>query len=241
MCENTCMGRFKVNRDGGNKLKEIVIIVGVILLSMFDIFIIKRKEIIDDDKKIHIREILPIGWKQALYCIAIPVSMFAVVYMLDLFYQSGFFFIVKRLALVTIMWPIAITDYRELRIPNKLILTGILLRVIILVMELFFEWDTLQTTVISEGIATIGAAVICIICMLISKGSLGMGDLKLMMLMGLMLGVEGICYAMFLSIFFSFAAAVILLVMRKKKKNDAIPFAPFILAGTVTAMILSGV
>lgn len=235
------MGRFKLTEDGGNKLRESIIIVGIIFLSILDIVYLRRTEKSNYGEEIVIKRIAPKDWKQALCYVAIPVSMFAVAFMLDLYYLKEFFFIAKRVLLIAVLWPIAISDYREFRIPNKWILIGILLRVILFLPEIIFARDILQATLVSEGIAVLGAIVICVACMFLSKGSIGMGDLKLMMLMGLMLGVEGICYAMFISIFFSFVIAVMLLVMRKKKKNDAIPFAPFILAGTVTAMIISGV
>ena len=68
-----------------------------------------------------------------------------------------------------------------------------------------------------------------------------MGDIKLMIMMSALLGIEGICYGMFVSVFFAFIVSVILLITKRKKKKDAIPFAPFILAGTFTCLILSGV
>ena len=82
--------------------------------------------------------------KRCRWCyVAIPVSMFAVAFMLDLYYLKEFFFIAKRVLLIAVLWPIAISDYREFRIPNKWILIGILLRVILFLPEIIFARDTL--------------------------------------------------------------------------------------------------
>ncbi len=201
----------------------------------------QREKIFLSDKEIRLGGIIPKQCKSIIVFIVILASLIAITLVLDLFYQLSTIYIAKRISLIAILWPIAISDYKEYRIPNKLIIYGLIIRIALLICEFIFSFNTVLATVIYEVIAVVGASAVCFLCMLISKGSLGMGDLKLMILMGFMLGIEGICYSMFVSIFFSFVAAVILLASKKKKRKDAIPFAPFILAGTFTSIILSGV
>lgn len=243
MCQNQSVGwcRIEKNLMGGSPLKIVVLMIGVILLSFVDYGYIRRKNILLLERKIQIREIRPQGWKQILCFIVIPISLIAIVIMMISFYKMNILYTAKRVCIIAILWPIAVCDYQEMRIPNKLILYGLLLRLLLLGSEMIFAYETVLPIIINEGIAILGAVIVCMICMLLSRGSLGMGDLKLMCLMAAFLGIEGICYSMFVSIFFSFIVAVGLLITQKKSKKDAIPFAPFILAGTFVSLIISGV
>ena len=161
----------------------------------------QREKIFLSDKEIRLGGIIPKQCKSIIVFIVILASLIAITLVLDLFYQLSTIYIAKRISLIAILWPIAISDYKEYRIPNKLIIYGLIIRIALLICEFIFSFNTVLATVIYEVI----------------------------------------CYSMFVSIFCSFVAAVILLASKKKKRKDAIPFAPFILAGTFTSIILSGV
>ncbi|MDY4112429.1 MAG: prepilin peptidase [Roseburia sp.] len=212
----------------------------IILFSVADYCFIQRKPLGEATGKPRWKAVLPHGWKQLFLYLAVPLSMMAAGAMLYFFYQVPPIYAVKRLCVIGLLWPIAESDYQEMRIPNKVILIGLLIRLLILVAEGVFYGISVWGTWANEGIAAIAAAVLCFVCILISKGSMGMGDIKLMIMMALFLGIEGMCYAMFMAVFFAFIVAVILLISKRKGRKDAIPFAPFILAGTLAAIILSG-
>lgn len=218
-----------------------ILMTGVAILTLCDYFYMRRESVITTDKKIHIKGFVPRGWRQITCFFLIPISLAAVALMLHLFYFVSIVFLTKRLCLIAVLWPIAISDYREMRIPNKLVLCGLLCRLVIMIPELFLEPDTMGVHLVSEGIAVVGAVIVCAACMILSRGSLGMGDLKLMVMMSALLGIEGICYSMFFSIFFSFVAAIIFLLTKKKGRKDSMAFAPFVLAGTVVSLIVCGV
>lgn len=222
-------------------MKDIVIIAEVVLFTAFAYFGIQYKRIVSEKKTSHISGIVPRGWKQIVCYIAIPTTLVVTAYMLNWFYLSDVFFTTKRLLLVSLLWPVAAFDYKEYRIPNKLVLFALLGRLLILVFELIFRTSTILATLINEGIAVVGAAVVCLICMLLSRGSLGMGDFKLMIAMAALLGIEGIYYSMFASIFAAFVVAIVLLITKKKGRKDHMPFAPSILVGTIISLILCGV
>ena len=214
-----------------------MLIVGVVWLDYYAIHCSgeKRPDIKDLGAILQ-----PKGWKQMLYYILVPVSCMCVVLMLLRFYGRDMIFVVKRLLVVGMLWPVAVFDYREYRIPNKLLLLFLKVRACLLLVEFLVNGRDSLATILVELIAAVGCVVICLVCMLIARGSLGMGDLKLMAVMALYLGIEGTCYAMFLSIFVAFICSVALLVTKKKGRKDAIPFAPFILIGTIISIILSG-
>lgn len=222
-------------------MKTSILIIIAMLLAIADYCCIQRRTMFPEYKKVVLKEIIPRGWKQKICYLVIAISLLVVALMLDLFYQGNTIYILKRIILLAVMWPIAICDYKEMRIPNKFILCGVIIRVLLLGAEFIISAETALAILIYEGIAVIGVFVVCMLCAVISKGSLGMGDVKLLMLMAMFLGIEGICYSLFMSLLFSFVIASSLLIFKKKTRNDVIPFAPFILAGTCVSIILSGV
>ena len=73
---------------------------------------------------------------------------------------------------------------------------------------------------------------------LISRGRwMGFGDVKLVILMGLLLGLPNIFVALFLAFFFGAIIGLILMVLGKKGLKSEIPFGPFLITGTFMAML----
>ena len=70
-----------------------------------------------------------------------------------------------------------------------------------------------------------------------SRGGLGMGDVKLMGFLGLAIGVPQILMALLLSVIAGGLVAIFLLLARLKKRRDAIPFAPFLVAGAFVILL----
>lgn len=234
------MDRITTGSAGGNIVEIALYSVLILVIAWFSYYAIHCKGNVRPDIR-NVRGILdPRGWKQILYYVMVPVSCAAVVLMLTGYYGRDLLFVVKRLLVMGMLWPVAVFDYREYRIPNKLLLLFLALRAVLLLPELLFLGTGGLATVILELIAAVGCTVICVVSMLISRGSIGMGDLKLMAVMAFFLGVEGVCYAMFLSVFAAFICSVGLLITKKKGRKDAIPFAPFILVGTIVSFILCG-
>lgn len=147
----------------------------------------------------------------------------------------------KALCITTLLWPCAWTDLRTMRIPNKILLIGVGYRAILLIAELFTIQPGLQGTLVSELIAAVALFMAAFLCRILVHNSVGGGDIKMMAVMGLFLGLNGIWNALMLSFIIMFVAALSLLVLKKKKKNDALPFAPAVLAGTVITVFFAAI
>ncbi len=179
-------------------------------------------------------------WKETVYFVLMFVVNVALCEILLLFYQGNTLtHIIKRITVASVLWVAAYFDKKSYRIPNKLILLGLALRLIIVAVEVFTVGTAIKGTVISELIAAAAMFVISLLCMLIAKNSLGMGDVKLFLVMGLLLGIQGMMIAMFYSLIITFFVSVFMLITRKKNRKDYLPFAPSILVGTVLAMAVS--
>ena len=218
-----------------------IIIVSAIIFSFLDYLFIQYKSVISENKKISMVGIIPHGWKQIACFTLIPISLFGLAFMMNLFYAKSILYTLKRVCVIALLWPAAYSDYREYRIPNKLILFWSCIRVLLLIVEFIALHGNVLATFVSEICAIVGSAIVCFACMFLSRGSLGMGDLKLLMVMAAFLGVEGICYTMFVSIFFAAIISIGLLIFKRKSRKDKIPFAPFVLTGTLVCLILAGV
>ncbi len=154
--------------------------------------------------------------------------------------EQGTIFIAKRIVLISLLWPIALIDLKTLRIPNKFILIGLISRVVILGLEFLFKTEALKITLIGELFAAVGLFVASVLCSVCIKNSVGYGDMKLFVVMGLLLGIDGIWDAVFTSLIVLFIVSVFLLLTKKKSKKDAIPFGPAIALGTYISIALIG-
>ncbi len=176
-----------------------------------------------------------------IYCAVMCILVLATALLLQLLYKENtFLFQVKRICLLSVLWGAAYVDYKEYRIPNRYILLGLIYRGILLLLEFFTERADLKVTLLSEIIAAAALLLAAGLCRLCIKNAVGMGDIKLFVVMGLLLGLNGIWSAVFLSLIASFVTAVYLLIRKKKSRKDSIPFGPAIAAGTFVSVWLTG-
>ncbi len=147
---------------------------------------------------------------------------------------------IKSMLIVTALWPIALIDFREKKIPNAILKMLVYFRVLILIPELILVDNSVQI-VISGAVAAFAIFLAAVAVGLLMKGSIGMGDVKLFIVLGLYLGLEGIWSAVFCSLIVSFFISVYLLATKKVGRKDSIPFAPAIMLGTFLSVFLTGI
>ncbi|MFC1700754.1 prepilin peptidase [Patescibacteria group bacterium] len=84
----------------------------------------------------------------------------------------------------------------------------------------------------------LSGAVFFLLIVLVSKGKwMGLGDVKLAVFMGFVLGWFNILLALFLSFVFGSIVGIILILFKKKKIKSEIPFGPFLCLATVIVML----
>lgn len=125
-----------------------------------------------------------------------------------------------------------IKDIKERIIPNKLILFGLISGVILNV--LFLNLDR-----IVWGLAAfVLAGGVLLLTSFVSKGGVGIGDVKLAAFTGLLLGIDKTISVMIISFLASALFGILSMLLKKLNKKSTMPFAPFVLLGTVLTMLM---
>lgn len=128
--------------------------------------------------------------------------------------------------IIDILIIISFIDYNFRIIPSKL---NILLLISTFIYKLFqFLLYDISPYFLNSIIGLIASSGIFLLLFIISKGGVGGGDIKLMGVLGFILGAELSFLNMFLSFFIGAIASILLIVLKIKRRKDSIPFAPFI-------------
>lgn len=146
----------------------------------------------------------------------------------------------KLISLLAILFVAANIDARHRIIPNALVLSGLILRIVFWLIELFSSPTTFWAIMKNDLIACLLVVAFFIVGVLLVKGGIGMGDIKLMLVMCLFQGFYGVISSLFCSLFVAFIYAIIVLLLKRKNKKDSVAFAPAILLGTVLSVFLTG-
>lgn len=132
------------------------------------------------------------------------------------------------MVLYQILFCIAIVDYRRKKIPDSLLLAGSITRIVVwCVGILFCKWE-MKETVIGGVLGMVGMLVLLGAVYVISKKSIGLGDVKLFGMLGLYLCFDGAFVVLLAALFLSGGYAVFGILRKKKQKEDVVAFAPFV-------------
>lgn len=91
--------------------------------------------------------------------------------------------------------------------------------------------DSLFPELISKGAGVLAAVVLLSLCRLCMKEGIGMGDVKLMISLAYVFGIERFFFFLTMTSFITVAVTLILLLQKKIQRKDTLPFAPFIASG----------
>lgn len=156
------------------------------------------------------------------------------------------YFVTKETFLMSVMHAIVMTwlivvgfiDLREKIIPNSIILGGIIFWVCLSLLEIF----TAQTPIKQVLLFSLAGAGLCggilFIVALIVKSALGMGDVKLFFVIGLLYGVTDSYSILLFSIVVMAVVSIVLLIAKKVTRKTAIPMAPFVAIGFLVNILM---
>ncbi len=146
--------------------------------------------------------------------------------------------IARYLMLLEGMFVIAWIDQHERRIPNRILLLLLGIRAVILAAEWILVPSMGLALLISSALGLLLGGGLFLIAHLISRGGVGMGDVKLFAVIGTYVGAGSIMPLVFLTALAAALYSLVMLALKKVSMKEEIPFAPFVLAGVILAMAL---
>lgn len=146
--------------------------------------------------------------------------------------------ILRYLILFAALFLIAWIDHKSKRIPNRILKALLAIRGILFILEWLTYPKLGAVMLLTVGMgAAIGGGMF-LLAHFISKGGVGMGDVKLFAVIGCYMGSKSIMSVAFLSALSGAAYSITMLLLKKIKLKEEIPFAPFIFVGTMLTMAL---
>lgn len=129
-------------------------------------------------------------------------------------------------------------DYRCHRIPNAVVLSGYAAGLLLLAVELVFQPENALRSLLAALIGASFCLVLLYLLARLTKEGVGMGDVKLLSVLGWLVGLVPALIALFLAMILCALAAVVLLLSKKKSRKDVLPLGPFLFLGYFILIIM---
>lgn len=128
-------------------------------------------------------------------------------------------------------------DARERIIPNSLIGIGLLFWLILMLLDIFVGGTPWLQLLVFSGIGGIACGGLLFVIALIVKSALGMGDVKMFFVLGLLYGLTDAYGILLFSIIAMGVVSIALLIAKKVTTKSTIPMAPFVILGFFLSII----
>ena len=175
------------------------------------------------------------------YCRArIPLRLPIVEGMTGLLFALLYWYINSKFGLglelgISLIYASLLTAIFVIDLENQLVLDKIIYPGMALAFAFSFFWPELGVISSLEG-GAIGLAAMALPFIIYRRG-MGMGDVKLGALVGLMSGYPLVFVALLLAVISGGLVAAILLAFKIKKRSDPIPFAPFLATSAMVTLL----
>ena len=169
-------------------------------------------------------------WQNKSFRIFLAVNILLVVLLSVenmLLFSAGVLKMLRYVILLCGVAVIACIDRRSKRIPNEILLALVYIRALVLIAECVMYPSYALSMIISALLGSILGGGMFLICYFITRGGVGMGDVKLFFVAGIVT-----------TVFSSAVYSIVQLVRKKAKLKDEIAFAPFVWIGLILTMAL---
>ncbi|MEZ4767590.1 MAG: A24 family peptidase [Caldilineales bacterium] len=137
---------------------------------------------------------------------------------------------VSALVVTAILLCIALVDFQVRRIPNALVVALLVWAAVQLV------WLG-QPAPLAAVVGLLVAGGLFLVLRVVSRGQMGMGDVKLEAALGALLGFPAIMSAMLLGVIAGGLAAAVLLITRRAGRKDPIAYGPWLALGAWIVLV----
>lgn len=137
---------------------------------------------------------------------------------------------IKVCAMTGILMSAAIIDFRTGKIPNVFVKSTLIIRTNIFIPEFLFSFNNFKISVLSSFIGLVVPLIVLLILSAITRDGLGMGDIKILSVLGYMMGLESVLYTLFYGMLF---CGFYIMILKKWKRTRILktPLGPFIFIG----------
>lgn len=146
--------------------------------------------------------------------------------------------IIRYLCLTFFLIPIGAIDLEKRIIPNKILLVMLGIRALLLAGDLLAYPTYAKELLISAFGGMLLGFLVFLLAYGLSRKSIGLGDVKLVAVLGFYLGMSLVWTVMVAGLLLAGIYSCIQLARKKVSMKDAIPLAPFLAAGTILIMLL---
>lgn len=133
---------------------------------------------------------------------------------------------------------LALLDVEKKMIPNRILLVLLGVRTILMVGECICFPQVCMEIVISAAVGMIGGGVLFLLAGLLTGKGIGMGDVKLIGIMGYFLGFQVLMSDLVITLTLTVLYGLMALILKKASLRSELPFAPFAAAGTMITILM---
>jgi leader peptidase (prepilin peptidase)/N-methyltransferase len=140
------------------------------------------------------------------------------------------------LLLLSMLIILAVYDARWMLLPDKIMWPAIGVAAMIVLIQALVAHSFLALRGPSLAAIIFGGAFLALV--VLSRGrAMGGGDIKLVFLMGLVLGLKSALLALIIAFDVAAIVGITLILLKKRGRRDMIPFGPFLVLATVMAYL----
>ncbi len=231
-------------------MNMIAKVVGLVILSVglcfLFLYVAKAEKYTESEKYVddkfnqlitRITDAFDIKLLSVKFCLDILIAC-----MLLLFYQNTFLDSLNTMVLVNALFVITLYDLKYHIIPNRALIILLGIKVIVVLLTIFTVKEiSVLYILVDMLIAGLAFLLIGVVCRFMNKNAIGMGDVKLLSVIGIVLGVNDSFHMVITGMVCIFFVSVIGLFLKKLTRDSELPLAPFIFAGLIISAISMGV
>lgn len=135
----------------------------------------------------------------------------------------------------------ALTDFYIYLIPNVFLLYTCGARLVIFLVELLSGRPDWKASILNSIIGGVAAFVVLMLFSIITRHGIGMGDVKLMSVIGFLGGVYTALNTLTYGLVLCVLCSAVLLLHKRKGLKDKIPFGPFICGGYILTLCFGAI
>jgi prepilin signal peptidase PulO-like enzyme (type II secretory pathway) len=176
--------------------------------------------------------------KRPVFWFAVIISAAALFFALQFFKEFDLVTSLKLLCLYCFLVPVAIVDYRHHIIPNRFLPICAAIALLFGIFEVLAGMSILTEKVLDMIIGLLLGGGVFGLAAILTKGGVGMGDVKLFAVLGLVLGFHHTFCLILYTLICTTVIGALLIVTRRANAKTRLAMGPFVLAGMISLITL---